>query len=116
MKKKYDPEKVKLSDYEQSLDDNLDYKSLKKPSAARKKELRLASNETLKALKDTRANIRMNGDDMNALRIKASEAGMPYQTFIAHVIHLFLNDKLVNVNEVKKMIDAGVIPQRKTGT
>ena len=116
MKKKYNPEKVKLSEFEQYIDNNINYSSLKKTSAARKKELRLAADETLKALKDERANIRMNGEDMIALRLKASEAGMPYQTFIAHIIHLFLTDKLVNVNEVKKMVDAGVIPQRKTGT
>ncbi len=116
MKKKYNPEKVQLSELEQNIEDRLNYKNLKKPTSARTKELRLAAKETLKSLKDERANIRMNSEDMNALRQKASEAGMPYQTFIAHIIHLFLRDKLVNVNEVKKMIDAGVIPQRKTGT
>ena len=116
MKKKYDPKKVKLSEYEQNIDDSLNYKSLKKPSASRKKELKVVADATLKSLKDERANIRMNSEDMNALRQKANEAGMPYQTLIAHVIHLFLTDKLVNVNEVKKMVDAGVILPRKTGT
>ena len=113
MNKKYDPEKVKLNEYEQNIENALDYKNLKKPSPARKKVLRIAADETLKMLKDTSANIRMNGEAMLALRQKASEAGLPYQTFIAHVMHLYLTDKLVSVNEVKKMIDAGVIHTRK---
>lgn len=115
MNKKYDPKNVKLNAYEQKIEDGLDYKKLKKPSPSRDKELRYAANETLKLLKDTRANVRMNGEDMLVLRQKASEAGLPYQTFIAHVMHLYLTDKLVSVNEVKKMIEAGVIQTRKTG-
>ncbi len=115
MSKKYDPEKVKLSAYEQNIENNIDYNKLKKPISSQKKKFQVAARETLKLLKDTRANIRMSGEDMLALKQKAMEAGLPYQTFIAHVIHLYLTDKLVNVNEVKKMIDTGVISNRKTG-
>jgi predicted DNA binding CopG/RHH family protein len=119
MKKKYDPEKVKLDAYEQSIEDAIDYERLKKPSSKRLKELKIAATATLKALKDTRANIRINGEDMLALRRRAQEAGLPYQTFIAHVMHLYLTDQLVNLKEVKKMAEAGVFDHRsrlKTGT
>ena len=119
MKKKYDPEKVKLDAFEQSIDDTVDYDKLKKPSPERQRELKVAATATLKALKDTRANIRINGQDMLALRQKAQEAGLPYQTFIAHVMHLYLTDQLVNLKEAKKLAAAGVFEQRdhrKTGT
>lgn len=119
MKKKYDPEKVKLDTYEQSIDDAIAYDKLKKPSPQRLKALRSAATETLKILKDTRANIRINGQDMLTLRQRAREAGLPYQTFTAHVMHLYLTDQLVNLKEVKKMAEAGVFNpsvQRKTGT
>ncbi|MGK5083565.1 hypothetical protein WDW37_09690 [Bdellovibrionota bacterium FG-1] len=53
---------------------------------------------------------------MLALRRRAQEAGLPYQTFIAHIMHLYLTDQLVNLKEVKKMAAAGVFGRRKTGT
>jgi predicted DNA binding CopG/RHH family protein len=108
MKKKYDPSNVKLDDYEQSIDLAIDYKKMKKPTPERQKELKMAASATLKALKDTRANIRINGNDMLVLRQKAQEAGLPYQTFIAHIMHLYLTNQLVNLNEVKKMVEVGV--------
>lgn len=119
MKIKYDPEKVKLDAYEQSIDDVVAYDKLKRPSLGRLKELKAAATATLKVLKDTRANIRINGQDMLTLRQRAQEAGLPYQTFIAHVMHLYLTDQLVNLKEVKKMAEAGVFDHhdhRKTGT
>jgi len=118
MRKKYNPEKVKLDAYEQSIEDAIDFSKLKKPSAGRQKELKAAANAMLKSLKDTRANIRINCQDMLALRQRAQEAGLPYQTFIAHVMHLYLTNQLVNLGEVKKLAEAGVFaqPHRKTGT
>ena len=116
MKKKYDPEKVKLDAYEQSIEDAIDYDKLKKPSSTRMKALKAAATATLKVLKDTRANIRINGGDMLALRRRAQEAGLPYQTFIAHIMHLYLTDQLVNLKEVQKMADAGIFERRKAGT
>ena len=109
MKKKYDPKKVKLDEYEQSIENAVDYNKLKKPNSIRQKELKATANATLKELKDTRANIRINGHDMFMLRQKASEAGLPYQTFIAHIMHLYLTDQLVNLHEVRKMASAGVL-------
>lgn len=119
MKRKYDPEKVKLDAYERSIDEGVDYDKLKRPSSERKRKLKTVATATLKALKDTRANIRINGQDMLLLRKRAGEAGLPYQTFIAHVMHLYLTDQLVNVKEAKKLIEIGVFEsrdRRKTGT
>ncbi len=116
MNKKYDPEKVKLDAYEQSIENAIDQGKLKKPSPKRMKELREAATATLKVLKDTRANIRINGLDMLALRRRAQEAGLPYQTFIAHIMHLYLTDQLVNLQEVQKLAAAGIFDRKKTGT
>ena len=115
MKKKYNPEAVRLDAYERSIDDVVNYNKLKKPTTQRQKELKSAASNTPKALKDARANIRMNGHDMLMLKQKAQEAGLPYQTLIAHVMHLYLTDQLVNLKEVEKMIDAGMFNRRKTG-
>jgi len=40
-------------------------------------------------LKDKRVNIRMSSGDLEALQTKAVEEGLPYQTFIASVLHKF---------------------------
>ena len=107
MAKQYDPEKVQLNSYEQSIEDGIDYKKLKKPSAAQQEEIKAAAAETLRELKSARANIRMNESDMKTLRILADKAGMPYQTLISHILHLYVTDQFINVQEVKKMVEAG---------
>lgn len=38
-------------------------------------------------LKDKRVNIRISSGDLEALQTKAVEEGLPYQTFIASVLH-----------------------------
>jgi len=40
-------------------------------------------------LKDKRVNIRISSTDLEALQTKAIEEGLPYQTFIASVLHKF---------------------------
>ena len=40
-------------------------------------------------LKDKRVNIRISSGDLEALQTKAVEEGLPYQTFIASVLHKF---------------------------
>jgi len=45
--------------------------------------------------KDKRVNIRMSARDLEDLQIKAIEAGMPYQTLMASVLHKFAAGRLV---------------------
>ena len=40
-------------------------------------------------MKDKRVNIRISSTDLEALQTKAMEEGLPYQTFIASVLHKF---------------------------
>jgi hypothetical protein len=56
----------------------------------------------------------MSESDRKALRVLAEKSGMPYQTLIAHVLHLYVTDQLVNIGEVKKMVESGVF-DRKIG-
>ena len=114
MAKQYNAEKVKLNPYEQSIEDKLDYKKLKRPSIEEQEKLKTTASETLRELKSQRANIRMNESDMDAIRVMAEKSGMPYQTLIAHILHLYVTDQLVNISEVKKMVAAGIF-DRKIG-
>jgi predicted DNA binding CopG/RHH family protein len=45
--------------------------------------------------KDERMNIRMSKRDMDALKIKALEEGMPYQTLVSSILHKYLAGNLV---------------------
>jgi predicted DNA binding CopG/RHH family protein len=46
-------------------------------------------------VKDQRMNIRISKKDLNALKIKALEEGIPYQTLVSSVIHKYLSGQLV---------------------
>ena len=46
--------------------------------------------------KDQRMNIRIAKKDLDALKVKAIEEGIPYQTLVSTIIHKFLSGRLVD--------------------
>ncbi len=46
--------------------------------------------------KEARVNIRLNEMDLDELKAKAEEEGIPYQTLIASVLHKYINGRLVS--------------------
>lgn len=44
--------------------------------------------------KDARINIRISEADLQGLKLKAAEEGMPYQTLIASILHKFVSGRL----------------------
>ena len=46
--------------------------------------------------KDQRMNIRISSRDMNSLKVRAREEGIPYQTLVSSIIHRYLRGTLVN--------------------
>ncbi len=44
--------------------------------------------------KDRRLNIRISGKDLDALQKRALAEGIPYQTFIASILHKFVSGRL----------------------
>ena len=55
-------------------------------------KLKYAAKNTL--LKDKRMNIRIAGRDIELLKTKALEEGVPYQTLVSSVLHKFVTGKL----------------------
>jgi predicted DNA binding CopG/RHH family protein len=47
------------------------------------------------AAKDQRMNIRITKNDLDNIKVKALEEGIPYQTLIAGIIHKYLTGRLV---------------------
>jgi predicted DNA binding CopG/RHH family protein len=58
------------------------------------------SKEIAKAtvVKDQRMNIRIAKKDLDALKVKAMEEGIPYQTLVSSVIHKYLSGSLIEKN------------------
>lgn len=46
-------------------------------------------------VKDQRMNIRIAKKDLDALKVKAMEEGIPYQTLVSSIIHKYLSGSLV---------------------
>ena len=85
---------LKLDDYEREILDA--YESGKLKSIATKADLeryRAAARATLR--KDRRVNVRLASMDVEGLRARAAEEGMPYQTLIASVLHKYVAGRLV---------------------
>lgn len=82
--------------YEAELLEAFDSGKLK--SVATKAELaRMRSAARATAIKDKRVNIRLSAGDLQDIQVKALEAGMPYQTLIASVLHKYVAGRLHEV-------------------
>ena len=57
------------------------------------KLIRQAASNTLR--KDRRVNIRIANRDLEGLRAKAAEEGIPYQTLMASILHKFISGRLI---------------------
>lgn len=71
--------------------DKGEWKSAQSVQAGFKKYIKYA-RATLK--KDKRINIRVSTHDLEGIQKRAVEEGLPYQTFIASVIHKFVTGRL----------------------
>ena len=61
-------------------------------SSALKKKLRAAARKTM--LKDQRMNIRIAKRDLESLKAKALEEGMPYQSLVSSILHKYVTGRL----------------------
>ena len=57
-----------------------------------KKKLIIAASET--AIKDDRINVRKSKRDVEALKTRALEEGIPYQTLVTSILHKYVTGKL----------------------
>ncbi len=59
-----------------------------------KKKLQSAASET--ALKDHRINVRISKRDVEALKTRALEEGIPYQTLVTSILHKYVTGRIVD--------------------
>lgn len=53
-------------------------------------------------LKDQRINIRLSSVDLQAIRTRALQEGIPYQTLISSVLHKYVSDTLPEGTKVER--------------
>jgi len=83
-----------MIDDEKDLLDSIEkdeWKSSKNKKALMK-ELKETATTTM--LKDQRMNIRIGKRDLDGIKVKALEEGIPYQTLVASIIHKYVSGKL----------------------
>jgi len=54
----------------------------------------LSKAATSTLVKDQRMNIRISKNDLDGIKLKAMEEGLPYQTLVASIIHKYLTGRL----------------------
>ena len=57
-----------------------------------------------KQIKDQRMNIRINKDDLEGIKAKAAEEGLPYQTLVTSIIHKYVSGKLIEKRDHSKRL------------
>ena len=85
-----------LDEYEQELEDALtegSFKSVKNVKSRLKEAQKIAANTLRKNKKIT---IRVSGFDIDALKRKAANEGIPYQTLITSILHKYVTGQPIN--------------------
>jgi predicted DNA binding CopG/RHH family protein len=70
------------------------------PSKTRLSKFQAAATATF--IKDRRINIRLSSPDLMDIQARAMEEGIPYQTFIASVLHKYASGRLVEKPSTKR--------------
>lgn len=51
--------------------------------------------------RDSRVHVRISGADLNMVRRLAVQEGLPYQTFLASIIHKYVSGRLVDIGSAQ---------------
>lgn len=107
--------KTKLDVYEQDVLDAYEKGKMKTllTSKADVAKYRTAARDTF--IKDRRINIKLSTPDLLDIQEKAAEEGVPYQTFIASVLHKYISGRLVETPSRLTPRSTGQMRRLKTG-
>jgi len=87
--------KMKLTKEETELMESLEKDEWKTISSLKEEIKRSKAYARSTITKDQRMNIRIAKKDLDALKVKAIEEGIPYQTLVSSIIHKFLSGRLI---------------------
>ncbi len=69
----------------------------------KQKKRRYAQHAKNTFLKNKRINVRISEKDLDGLKIKAREEGIPYQTLISSILHKYISGNLRDVTANNRM-------------
>ena len=91
--------KVKLTKFEKEIE-----KDIQKYKPVSSKERQKIGKIIKKANEKKNISLRVNGQDLELLKLLAEKEGIPYQTFISSILHKFTTDQLVDQKSIIKGI------------
>ena len=92
--------KTKLDKFEQSIEDNAE--KFVPLSESEKNEVEIILNA---ANKTKNINIRISAYDIEKVKQRSIEEGIPYQTLISSIIHKYVTGKLIDERVVMKSLE-----------
>lgn len=90
----------KLDPFETDVLQAYERGELKSTAPARIDLAKFKAAATATFVKDKRINIRLSAPDLMDIQARAMEEGIPYQTFIASVLHKYASGRLVEKSAV----------------
>jgi len=85
----------KLDEYEEEILTAYEKGELKSTSPSKTDLAKFKAAATATFIKDKRINIRLSSPDLMDIQARAMEEGIPYQTFIASILHKYASGRLV---------------------
>lgn len=85
----------KLDDFEADILAEYEKGELKSTSPKKRDLAKFKAAASATFVKDRRINIRLTSPDLMDIQARALEEGIPYQTFIASVLHKYASGRLV---------------------
>jgi predicted DNA binding CopG/RHH family protein len=86
---------IPLDEEEKKWMDEVENGNLKSVSNLKIEKSEIIESTKQSFSKGSRVNVRVTDFDLNKLKVKAIEEGMPYQTLIGSILHQYVTGKLV---------------------
>ena len=100
----------KLDTYEEDILTAFEKGEFKSTSPSKENLAKFKAAASATFVKDKRINIRLSSPDLMDIQARALEEGIPYQTFIASVLHKYASGRLIE--KPSSLISR---PKRRTG-
>lgn len=91
--------KVKLDSFEKEIEQNAE-KFVKTSAKTQQRVTKIIT----KANEKNRITLRINNQTLEAIKRKAQEEGLPYQTFISSILFKYANDRLIDKKHILKSL------------
>jgi predicted DNA binding CopG/RHH family protein len=103
----------KLDAFEQDILNSYEAGELKSTSPSKTDLAKFKAAATATFIKDKRINIRLSSPDLMDIQARALEEGMPYQTFVASILHKYVSGRLIEKPSNLRASSAVTKPHRQ---